>query len=134
LLAEQHKLKGDVLMAEVNLEPLLAKALKKKVLAVKAQPISPYPCVTRDMALIAPKALSHQALMQTLERVENPLVQSIEVFDVYSGTGIPEGTRSLAYRVTLGSLARTLTDAEIDAAVAALKSALTQLPDVSLRE
>jgi phenylalanyl-tRNA synthetase beta chain len=67
-----------------------------------------------------------------LRAVASELCESVELFDVYRGAGVEEGRRSLAYRLRLCSLDRTLTDAEvaevrqrcIDAVQSALPAAL----------
>ena len=55
------------------------------------------------------------------------------MFDVYHGEGLPEGAKSVAVAVTLQPRERTLTDAEIDAAVAKIVAEVSQKTGASLR-
>jgi phenylalanyl-tRNA synthetase beta chain len=52
---------------------------------------------------------------RTLRTAGGDLLESSELFDVYRGTGLSEGTRSLAFRLRFCALDRTLTDAEVGA-------------------
>jgi phenylalanyl-tRNA synthetase beta chain len=65
-------------------------------------------------------------LAETLRHASD-LVESVELFDVYEGPGLPEEARSLAYGVRLSSAERTLSDAEITDARAALIAAASTL-------
>jgi phenylalanyl-tRNA synthetase beta chain len=90
----------------------------------------------RDMALQVPASLSYETLRQALLQAENQaesLVQALTLFDVYEGAPLPQGFRSLAFRVTLQSPHSTLTDEQADATMATLRQRATALPQVSLR-
>ncbi len=62
-----------------------------------------------------------------------PFLESLSVFDVYEGENIPEGTRSIAWRLRFRSPDRTLTDEEVDAAIRRITSALEEKLDVGIR-
>ena len=83
-------------------------------------PISRQPAVTRDMALVIDQDVSVARVLAALRTVESPIVKGIELFDVYQGKGIDPNKKSLAFRVLMQDTQRTLEDAEVDAAVAAL--------------
>ncbi len=75
--------------------------------------ISRVPSVSRDVAFVIDKTMeSKEILMLALEKGEK-LLENIEIFDVYYGTGVPEGRKSLAVRFTYRSPDRTLTDKEV---------------------
>jgi phenylalanyl-tRNA synthetase beta chain len=76
------------------------------------------------MALLIPEALASDVVLQTVRGTGGPLLEGVEPFDLYRGKGIPEGTRSIAYRLRFRAADRTLTDAEVDAVV---KRILSQL-------
>ena len=76
-----------------------------------------YPAIEQDMALLLPEALASDVVVQTIRSVGGQLLESVEPFDLYRGKGIPEGTRSIAYRLRFRAADRTLTDAEVDAVV-----------------
>src|SRR5262249_12964395 len=94
---------------------------------------SKYPPVVRDMAVVVDLAVPEQALVDAMEAKKPPIVTSIRVFDLYQGTGIPAGTKSLAFRVVMQHTERTLTDAEADAAREALVGLLAREFSASLR-
>ena len=95
---------------------------------------SKYPPVVRDMAVVVDLAVPEQALLDAMEAKKAPIVASIRVFDLYQGTGIPAGTKSLAFRVVMKHTERTLTDAEADAARDALVGLLAREFSASLRK
>jgi len=72
-------------------------------------------------------------LQEALDAVRPPTVTAIRLFDVYRGAGLPDGKKSLAILVLMQDTERTLTDAEIDATVAALIKTITDKFGGSLR-
>jgi phenylalanyl-tRNA synthetase beta chain len=79
-------------------------------------PPSKFPPVVRDMALLVDAALPTQALLDAMAAEKPPIVTTVRVFDLYQGQGVPEGRKSLAFRVVMQDTERTLTDAEADTA------------------
>jgi phenylalanyl-tRNA synthetase beta chain len=71
-----------------------------------------FPSAVVDLALVTPDAVNAQDLGHAL-RVADQLVEDVRLFDVYRGTGLPEGSRSLAYRVRFSSNERTLGEREV---------------------
>ncbi len=80
------------------------------------------PAALRDLALVVDAAVPAGDVRQTLAKLARAAVgdafglESLEVFDVYRGTGLPEGKKSLAFSLVFRSAARTLTDDEVNAA------------------
>ena len=95
---------------------------------------SKYPPVVRDMALVVDSGIPAQALLDAMEAQKPAIVASIRLFDLYQGSGIPAGRKSLAFRVVMQDTERTLTDAEADAAREALVSLLGQKFSANLRK
>jgi phenylalanyl-tRNA synthetase beta chain len=87
---------------------------------------SRYPSAVVDLAFVTPRHVNAADLGEMLRRASD-LVESVSLFDVYEGAGLPEGTRSLAYSVRFSSLERTLSDTEISEARAALIVAAASL-------
>jgi phenylalanyl-tRNA synthetase beta chain len=85
-----------------------------------------YPPIEQDMALLIPEALASDVVERSVRAAAGPLLESVEPFDLYRGKGIPEGTRSIAYRLRFRAPDRTLTDAEADAAVKRIMSKLKE--------
>jgi phenylalanyl-tRNA synthetase beta chain len=76
--------------------------------------------VRRDIAVVVDETIPAQAVLDALAAVKPPSVDYIALFDVYRGSAIEAGKKSLAILVLIQDTARTLTDAEIDATVAVL--------------
>ena len=66
------------------------------------------------------------AMLAHLEGARLPGVQQVSLFDLYQGVGIPEGKKSLAFRVLFQDTQRTLTDAEVDQVVQEMRSRLRE--------
>ena len=81
---------------------------------------SKFPPVVRDIALLVDSQIPAQALLEAARSQKSPIVQSVEVFDLYQGPSLPAGKKSLAFRVVMQDTERTLTDAEADSARDAL--------------
>ncbi len=73
---------------------------------------SKYPSAVVDLAFVTPRSLHAQDLSYSL-RIASEIVERVELFDVYEGGTLPEGTRSLAYRVRFSSPERTLSEVEV---------------------
>jgi phenylalanyl-tRNA synthetase beta chain len=84
---------------------------------------SRYPSALIDLAFTTPRTLARVDLADALTSASE-LVESVELFDVYSGTGVASGARSLAFRVTFSSAEATLTERQIaDARLALIAAA-----------
>jgi phenylalanyl-tRNA synthetase beta chain len=95
--------------------------------------ISKFPPVRRDLAVIVDESASYQAIVECLRRNRPPIVTEVGLFDVYRGTGIVKGKKSLAFRVLLQDTHKTLTDSEVDSAVSQLMRVLQQQFDAKRR-
>jgi phenylalanyl-tRNA synthetase beta chain len=71
-----------------------------------------FPSIVRDLAVIVDANITHQSINKIIQSFS--LVEKVEIFDVYSGGQVPEGKKSLAYRVSYRSPAHTLTDEEVN--------------------
>jgi phenylalanyl-tRNA synthetase beta chain len=85
-----------------------------------AQAISKLPVVRRDLAVVIDEAIPVQSVLDALVAAKPASVERLALFDVYRGPRIGVGKKSLAILVLMQDTARTLTDAEIDAAVLSL--------------
>jgi phenylalanyl-tRNA synthetase beta chain len=77
--------------------------------------VSRFPSSDIDVALVVGDEHAADVVAETLRATAGDLLESVALFDVYRGTGIPEGTRSLAYRLRFCSSDHTLTDDEVGA-------------------
>jgi phenylalanyl-tRNA synthetase beta chain len=113
-LVQSMELAQAPAMFEVLLEPLLELSVPK------ISPVSKFPSVTRDLALVVPLETPAGALIGRLEKLKSQLNQgywiaNIKCFDEYRGKGLSEKEKSLAFRFILQSPEATLQDAEVDA-------------------
>jgi phenylalanyl-tRNA synthetase beta chain len=90
------------------------------------RPVSRFPSSDIDLALVVDDAVAAADVASAL-RAASDLVWSVRLFDVYRGPGIPEGQRSLAFRLRLQPFDRTLTDADVAAARTACIGAASSL-------
>jgi phenylalanyl-tRNA synthetase beta chain len=94
---------------ELDLRKLAAAPRRSLV----ARPVSRFPSSDVDLAFVVADSVAAAAIESTLRRVAGDLCESVELFDVYRGAGVNEGSRSLAYRLRFCALDRTLTDGEV---------------------
>jgi len=89
-------------------------------------PLPVHPAIEQDLALVVPDGTSAAAVSETIRDAGGALLESVDIFDLYRGTGLPEGTRSLAFRLRFRAADRTLTDKD---AAKAVKRILQRLKD-----
>ena len=80
----------------------------------RAQTPSRFPATTRDIALILDNTVQAQAIFDFIESMGQAFLERVEIFDVYTGSPVPEGRKSLGVRFTYQSYERSLTDREVD--------------------
>ncbi len=95
--------------------------------------LSVFQPVERDFAFIVDRDVPVETLLRAARGVDRKLVSDIRLFDVYEGTGLPEGKKSLAIAVTLQPQEATLTDAEIEAFSSRLVAAVEKATGGTLR-
>ena len=93
---------------------------------VKTPVPSRFPSATFDLALVTPVSVSVHALRTALSAA-SAFVESVELFDVYSGAGLPDASRSVTFAIRLSSETATLTEGEVLEARTALLEAASQL-------
>ncbi len=98
------------------------------------QRLPAFPAATRDLALLVPAARGAADVVSLLvQRGARHQLESVTITDEYRGPALPDGTRSLTIRLVFRSAERTLTDSEVEQAVARLRSSLERELDVTLR-
>lgn len=103
--------KEEVYVFEINLDKLL----EKKVGKMKYKEISKYPSIKKDLAVIVDKNVPSEQIAMAIKKSAGSLLTNVEIFDVYTGKGIDENKKSIAYSLSFGTQDRTLTDEEINA-------------------
>ena len=82
--------------------------------------VSRFPAVTRDLAMTVAKEQPFAPLLSAFRSVAPDIVQEIRLFDVYQGKGLPDGQKSVAFRIVMQDTERTLEDQDVEAVVAKL--------------
>ncbi|RTZ94317.1 MAG: hypothetical protein DSY91_00480 [Deltaproteobacteria bacterium] len=100
---------------------------------VKSEEISKYPPVERDIALIVDEDMPVGGIIERIYTFQNKYLKRVELFDIYMGKEIPEGKKSVAFRVTYQALQKTLKDKEVDKIHGQLASFLIKKGDIQLR-
>jgi phenylalanyl-tRNA synthetase beta chain len=129
-LAKQYDARDLVWLAELNLETLLA--LRSPGRSVK--PLPQFPGIRRDVAMLLTEAISHDEILKLIKRSKAANLEGIELFDVFRGKNIPPGQKSVAYALTYRNRERTLTDAEVNTAHAAVVERLKSELHAVIRE
>jgi phenylalanyl-tRNA synthetase beta chain len=129
-IARRYDLRDAVLLAELNLDQLLARRNATK--SFKSLP--QFPGIRRDVAMLVLESVTHEAALATARKAKPQNLESIELFDVFRGKNIPERHKSLAYAFTYRHAERTLTDAEVNAAHEKLVGLLKQDLQAVIRE
>ncbi len=82
---------------------------------IKARSLPRYPAVERDFALVVDHAFPSRQIVSWIEGLGQALIEDVAVFDEYFGASLPEGKKSLAYKISYRANDRTLTDNEVNA-------------------
>ncbi|MCB0413806.1 MAG: phenylalanine--tRNA ligase subunit beta, partial [Bdellovibrionales bacterium] len=99
----KYKLREDVALGDFDSEALLKNYPRK----FKFSPLSKFPAVERDLAFLLPHQMEAGEVIKVIEKV-SPLVQSVAVFDVFSGSGVADGMSSVAFKIKIQDDTKTL--------------------------
>jgi phenylalanyl-tRNA synthetase beta chain len=119
-LAKDYDLKRAVYVFEID----AAKALESA--APRAETISRFPAIRRDIAVIVDDEVTAAELVEAVASAAPKFIRGVRIFDIYKGDRIEAGRKSVAIGLILQETSRTLTDDDADAAMAA---AVTKLED-----
>ena len=89
--------------------------------------------VERDFAFLVDRKATAATLLKAARNADKSLISDVTIFDLFEGAGVPDGQKSVAIRVTLQPIERTLTDEEIDKVGNAVVSAVSKATGGSLR-
>lgn len=78
------------------------------------QSLPKYPTLDRDLAILVPEGVTHSTLVDVMQRQGGAILESVELFDRYSGDQVPSGFVSMAYALHFRAPGRTLQDHEVD--------------------
>lgn len=92
-----------------------------------------FPSVGRDIAIVVDDALTLDKVLSSVKGQLPKIVQEIRLFDLYKGKGLPEGKKSLAFRVLMQDTEKTLKDGDVDHAMEKILQIFTITLDAKLR-
>jgi phenylalanyl-tRNA synthetase beta chain len=129
-LARHYDLRDPVLLAELNLDELLARRNPGR----SFKPLPVHPSIRRDVAMLVARAVSHDQVLNAVKQAKPAGLEAVELFDVFEGRNVPAGQKSMAYAFTYRHSERTLTDAEVNATHAQLLERLKRSLSAIIRD
>ncbi len=132
-LRQERGLPDEVYIFELDVDVLLGQMDQDEALVPIFKPFSAYPPSDRDIAFFISTQTSVVELERTIRKAGGNLLESVELFDEYRGENVPEGQRSLAFRLVYRASDRTLTDEDIEPVHQKVREALAEKFRVDLR-
>jgi len=132
-LSAELDIEGPVAAFEIDLDAIpepRRKATKTKP-ALELSPLQP---VSRDFAFVMDRGVTAAAILKAARGADKALIKDVGIFDVFEGSHVGEGKKSVAIEVTLQPKDKTLTDEEIDKVSAAVVAAVTKTTGGELRK
>jgi phenylalanyl-tRNA synthetase beta chain len=124
---QQYDLPKSTILFELNTDLLL----KAKIASYKE--VSKFLPVRRDIAIVVDETIEVQSIIDAVNKEKIPLLQKVQLFDIYQGKGIEEGKKSLAFLILMQDTNKTLIDSEAEAAIAKLLKLLENKFKAQLR-
>ena len=129
LVAQNYDIEGEVYCAEINFTALFDLRLPDPTYT----PLPKYPAVTRDISIVCDEAVTVGEAENVITASAGKLLRKIRLFDIYRGTGVAEGKKSMAFSLELRADDRTLTDTDSEQVIAKVLKALEQKLQAVLR-
>ena len=121
-VAAEYGVKERIYIATFAIEPMFENAQ----LDVKYKALPKFPAISRDLSLVCDKELASGEIIETIERSAKNLEQ-VSLFDLYEGTGVPEGKKSVSYKLVFRRADKTMETEEADKAVEKVLKALGEI-------
>lgn len=129
LVAKNYGIDVDVYVCEVSFTKLLQHQLPDATYT----PLPKYQGLHRDLSLICDEAVTVAQIEDTITASAGKLLRDVKLFDIYRGTGVPEGKKSMAFSLELRADDRTLTDTDSESVVNKVLTALKDKLGATLR-
>jgi len=133
LLRQERGLPDAVYAFELDLDVILDALDQDERLTPRFHAYSTYPASDRDIAFFAPVKVSVGEIERATQKAAGTLLESVQLFDEYQGASVPEGQRSLAFRLVYRASDRTLVDEEVESVHQKVREALVEKFGVNLR-
>ena len=111
-VADNYQMDIRVMIGELNLQAMLDRTDTGR----QYKPLPRYPAVTRDLALVVEKKVPAAQILELIRKAGGHILEDVSLFDIYEGSQIPEGYKSMAYALTYRASDRTLKDDEVNKA------------------
>lgn len=128
-VAANYGVDAELYAAELRFDALYANAGGRPVY----HPLPKFPAVTRDIAVVCDAAVPVADLEDCIRRGARGLLKDVALFDIYTGAGVPEGKKSVAFNLTLRADDRNLTAEEADADIRSILELLKSELNAVLR-
>ena len=128
-VCDNYGINNEVYALEVDFDALVNDAKPEK----QYKPMPKYPAVVRDLAILADDETLASDIESLIKKKSGNLFSELSLFDVYKGKQVPEGKKSMAYKLTLQAIDRTLTDEDINKTVSNVLDALKKDLNAELR-
>ncbi len=121
-IRENFKIRSDAVFAEIHLEKWIKAPVKK----IKVQPISKFPMIVRDLALVVKKSLPSAAVATEITALAGENLKAVEVFDLYQGENLAPGQKSLAFHLYFQKSDGSLLDEEINQLITTIQKKMKE--------
>jgi len=128
-VANNYGVDCPVYVAEIDFNELLENSNFER----KYKHLPKFPASTRDFAFVCSEEVEVGSIEKVMKKAGGKLVENVKLFDVYRGAQVPEGMKSLAFKVTMRSADHTLTDEEADKATKKILTLLERELGITLR-
>ena len=129
VVAKNYGIDAEVYCAEIDLTKLFALQLPEATYV----PLPKYPTVSRDLALLCDETVTVADAENVITAAAGKLLRSVRLFDIYRGTGVPAGKKSMAFSLELRADDRTLTDTDSEGVVSKVLAAAQEKLGAVLR-
>ena len=129
-ILDDLKIDKKLVVFDIDFEKLIKLASEEH----EYLPISRYPAAVRDLAVLVPRLVRVEEVLNKIEAAGGPLIRDIDLFDIYEGEEIPRGKKNLAFHIIYQSDVRTLSSKEIDEIQNKIIKALERDPEWQVRK
>ena len=129
LILEKMKITGPVVVFDLDFEKLIQLASEEQ----EYRPLSKYPAAVRDLAILVPREVRVEDVLNIIETTGGIWVRDVDLFDIYEGEQLPEDKKNLAFHIVYQADDHTLTSEEIEQLQQKIIKALETNPDWSVR-
>lgn len=123
LVCENYEIGTRAYVGKLNMRKLFALTNDEKTYV----PLPKFPASTRDIALLCDDSLPVLTMEKAIKNAAGKIMEKVDLFDVYKGSQIEAGKKSVAFNITLRAADRTLTDEEVNAAMSKVLKAMEDL-------